>query len=636
MSDSTSTPSTGATKRPSPPISSYAFLVSSPDMIQRNLPPNVDNKPLARQRRRRTSPEDQKILETEYQKNSKPDRNERLEIVKRVALGEKEVQVWFQNRRQKDNRRSRPLEPHEVQAHLQSLSRDSDVDDAFSSSPVNTSDNKEGTTNTQDEAGKTPNAEDASAPRESAPETAPQPPPQESEAVVKNSIPPPVPPTQPVQPNVATTEPRVNPPPSSAPVAEFGSSQPMPSSQESLSKPVGYLANRRSQSFAKSYEEGSNERPEVVVGTDNQTPARTLKKSGSFVRLSMTEDGKARVVSSEDSPSPPRSQPTPSNFDDDRGSLRRSYSAVGLNDHIKNTPSPSLPWTSNGRSRDSRAWEFWCDSDARNSLTVKANQASSGSAADAIGLIRSTSRSALKTGSVKRSAQLISQPQGMGKRQRLDERGTHRPPLSRATSSLGRLQGGKAVNSARSTMQRSQTLRSHAAPGKDEDGFEIPQTESDKENWKPGALGAGQRRSGTKPTMEGSGGGASTLSSARRRVPLGENTNIIASSGGAGSFKSFMDQQKGLKSASSVSQRRPLGASSARNALKQGSTSVVTNPEEDDELRAFMSGGASTAVAGTASSRPGSHSHSQRTSVSSGEELGCVQGLLKLSQGNWR
>lgn len=41
------------------------------------------------------SPEDQKILETEYQKNSKPDRNERLEIVKRVALGEKEVQVGF-------------------------------------------------------------------------------------------------------------------------------------------------------------------------------------------------------------------------------------------------------------------------------------------------------------------------------------------------------------------------------------------------------------------------------------------------------------------------------------------------------------------------------------------------------------
>ncbi|KAK8209602.1 hypothetical protein IWZ01DRAFT_437007 [Phyllosticta capitalensis] len=560
MSDPTSTPSAGATKRPSPPISSYAFLVSSPDLIQRNLPPNVDNKPLARQRRRRTSPEDQKILETEYQKNSKPDRNERLEIVKRVALGEKEVQVWFQNRRQKDNRRSRPLEPHEVQAHLQSLSRDSDVDDAFSSSPVNTSDN-------------------SSAQRENAPETAPQPPPQEPEAVVKNSVPPPVPPTQPVQPNVATTEPRVNHPPSSAPVAEFGSSQPMPSSQESLSKPVGYLANRRSQSFAKSYEEGSNERPEVVVGTDNQTPARTLKKSGSFVRLSMTEDGKARVVSSEDSPSPPRSQPTPSNFDDDRGSLRRSYSAVGLNDHVKNTPSPSLPWTSSGRSRDSRAWEFWCDSDARNSLTVKANQASSGSAADAIGLIRSTSRSALKTGSVKRN-----------------ERGTHRPPLSRATSSLGRLQGGKAVNSARSTMQRSQTSRSHAAPGKDEDGFEIPQTESDKENWEPGALGAGQRRSGTKPTMEGSGGGASTLSFARRRVPLGENTNIIASSGSAGSFKSFMDQQKGLKSA------------------------VVTNPEEDDELRAFMSGGASTA----------------RTSVSSGEELGCVQGLLKLSQGNWR
>jgi Homeodomain len=39
------------------------------------------------------SPEDQKILEAEYSRNPKPDRAARLEIVSRVALGEKEVQV---------------------------------------------------------------------------------------------------------------------------------------------------------------------------------------------------------------------------------------------------------------------------------------------------------------------------------------------------------------------------------------------------------------------------------------------------------------------------------------------------------------------------------------------------------------
>ncbi|KAK8164797.1 hypothetical protein BKA80DRAFT_308991 [Phyllosticta citrichinensis] len=631
MSDPPPPRSVGAPKVPSPP-SSFAFLVSSPDLIQRNLPPNVDNKPLARQRRRRTSPEDQKILETEYQKNSKPDRNERLDIVRRVALGEKEVQVWFQNRRQKDNRRSRPLEPHEIQAHLQSLSRESDVDDAFSSSPGNTADNKEGTSPQEEAVGK-PEERDASVQRESNAATPSQPPSQQPESVIKRDVPP-VPQTDDVQPNVATAEPRVNQPPTAVPTADMGSSQPIPSSQESSSKPIGYLANRRSQSFAKTYDETSNERPYIAPAPENQTPARTLRKSSSFVRLSMTEDGMARVVSSEDSPSPPRSQPTPATFDGERGGLRRSFSAAGLNEKFQATASPSLPWSTSGRSRDSRAWEFWCDSDARNSLTVKANQEGSGSAADAIGLIRSTSRSSLKTNPGKRGAQLISHTPGMGKRQRVDERGTHRTPLSRATSSLGRLQGGKAVNSARSSVQRSQTSRSHAPTGKDGDGFEIPQTESDKENWEPGALGAGQRRS-TKPTMEGSGGGAPTLSSSRRRVPLGENTNIITSSGGVGSFEAFMDRPKSLKGSPSVSQRRPLGASSARSNVNRQGASSTTNPEDDDELRAFMGGGASSTTA-AAVPGPGSHSQSQRTGVSSGEELGCVQGLLKLSQGNWR
>jgi len=39
------------------------------------------------------SPEDHAILEAEYQRNSKPDKATRAEIVKRVSLGDKEVQV---------------------------------------------------------------------------------------------------------------------------------------------------------------------------------------------------------------------------------------------------------------------------------------------------------------------------------------------------------------------------------------------------------------------------------------------------------------------------------------------------------------------------------------------------------------
>ena len=39
------------------------------------------------------SPEDHAILEAEYKKNPKPDKAARIEIVNRVALGEKEVQA---------------------------------------------------------------------------------------------------------------------------------------------------------------------------------------------------------------------------------------------------------------------------------------------------------------------------------------------------------------------------------------------------------------------------------------------------------------------------------------------------------------------------------------------------------------
>jgi hypothetical protein len=39
------------------------------------------------------SPQDHAILEAAYQKNSKPDKVQRAQIVSQVSLGEKEVQV---------------------------------------------------------------------------------------------------------------------------------------------------------------------------------------------------------------------------------------------------------------------------------------------------------------------------------------------------------------------------------------------------------------------------------------------------------------------------------------------------------------------------------------------------------------
>lgn len=116
--------------------STTAFLVYSPNTLKDNLDPNAENKNAPRQKRRRTryaiitsfrsriwphqsrlwtrsrlsacttsqtllvltpiptiSPEDQKVLEEEFARNPKPDKPSRLEIIKKVALGEKEIQV---------------------------------------------------------------------------------------------------------------------------------------------------------------------------------------------------------------------------------------------------------------------------------------------------------------------------------------------------------------------------------------------------------------------------------------------------------------------------------------------------------------------------------------------------------------
>ncbi|KAG9380935.1 Homeodomain-containing transcription factor [Pyrenophora tritici-repentis] len=77
-------------------FSQLAFLVHSQESVANHMPPDVDNKALARQKRRRTSKEDEDILKSYYLKNPKPDKTARLEIVTKVALGEKEVQIWFQ------------------------------------------------------------------------------------------------------------------------------------------------------------------------------------------------------------------------------------------------------------------------------------------------------------------------------------------------------------------------------------------------------------------------------------------------------------------------------------------------------------------------------------------------------------
>ncbi|RCK65579.1 Homeobox protein YOX1 [Candida viswanathii] len=77
----------------------YAFISHSPSTFPLQEP-SIDNAPLARRKRRRTSPHELNILNKEFALGTTPNKSRRLEIAAKVSMTEKAVQIWFQNKRQ--------------------------------------------------------------------------------------------------------------------------------------------------------------------------------------------------------------------------------------------------------------------------------------------------------------------------------------------------------------------------------------------------------------------------------------------------------------------------------------------------------------------------------------------------------
>lgn len=198
------------------------------------------------------------------------------------------------------------------------------------------------------------------------------------------------------------------------------------------------------------------------------------RRTSSSIRLSMSVDGKAEVVTDKE----PASLLTDLNLKPRlRGSLQRSQSAVEPNDLSLGSRRGSIT----GRSRDARTWEFYCDSDARNALTEHAARERSGSAVGPIGLIRSRNNKAIGQTTSKRNAN-PSQREPT-KRQKPQNPLAEKPKLTRTNSSVARLQSVKNI--------QKQDMK-----GKDkfpaalyEDG-----SDSDKENWEPGTQTSRERR----------------------------------------------------------------------------------------------------------------------------------------------
>jgi hypothetical protein len=254
-----------------------------------------------------------------------------------------------------------------------------------------------------------------------------------------------------------------------------------------LTPGLGYISNRRN------ILSGSVSLPNAILSAtpvpkqdtaqnahiqDGNRPTPSLRRTSSLVRLSLSLDGKAEIVMSEEesiaSSQPVRwKAPVPRS-----GGLQRSKSAIDSTERsgrylLGGAP---LPGAVVGRARDARTWEFYCDSEARSASLIQEN---SGSAIEAINILRARKKTPLQTSVNKRNAQI--RMQEASKRLKTTPDWTQKQKLARTTSSLARLQ-----------TTNENKLKEPVKPevnGKTSPVISSPLDnpgDSDKENWIPG------------------------------------------------------------------------------------------------------------------------------------------------------
>ncbi|KIX05389.1 uncharacterized protein Z518_06261 [Rhinocladiella mackenziei CBS 650.93] len=432
----------------------YAFQVHRHSSISSTTPAAK-----VKAKRRRTSPQDHAILEAAYVKNSKPDKAERALIVRQVDLGEKEVQIWFQNRRQNDRRRSKPLQPHELVAHF----RNSPVGPLplhMTSPPI-----PEDTVASNTRPNLSPASETINRPASRAsgihdllhPTSSPEASPDQDAAQggTQNTAAQ----STPLSGRENTTN-EATPEKQGIKVGESDTKEQEGSGETGS----GRKRDHDEMTGAKTGPSSSNEA---------ETPSRvreSLPRSSSMVRLAMTVDGAVKIrINNEPTPSPekPCAAP-PASQEKAKGGLARSKSAMGVDTLRESGQGPRCEaiGAGFGRSRDARTWEFFCDSNSNDALATQAEAETAGSAVSAINLIRSNS--------FKSRSQALSPSLTQGRTRSTTALREGKPKLSRAKSSLGRLQGFDGVTeSSGHKPKHSGHVRS-------------PSGDSDKENWAPG------------------------------------------------------------------------------------------------------------------------------------------------------
>ncbi|GAA5908402.1 hypothetical protein JCM6882_007927 [Rhodosporidiobolus microsporus] len=142
------TPISSSSAPPTAPFARAASFSSSTAPAASPFPPQaswpmhpgtVEN-PLIPKRRRRTTPAELAILESEYRSNPRPDPLERARIAERLGMTARAVQVWYQNRRQKEKKESSSFGGSSTASSVASSGSDPrDLDGvvlSFSSSPL--------------------------------------------------------------------------------------------------------------------------------------------------------------------------------------------------------------------------------------------------------------------------------------------------------------------------------------------------------------------------------------------------------------------------------------------------------------------------------------------------------------------
>ena len=323
------------------------------------------------------------------------------------------------------------------------------------------------------------------------------------------------------------------------------------------------------------------------IATSQAPPVRSLKRTSSSLRLSISLDGKAEVIEDGSTPSPPRVPLNPAAVQYKRpGPLQRSQSALDVGSQLYQDIKGTSAWPHRpapGRSKDARTWEFYCDSDVRNALTVQAEQDQKGSPFGLLSLIRSSSAKSSsfphRHDSTSRQGKL-----DFSKRKSLNGSRSEKPKIARTASSIARLQtvdhnvqknNSKAKD--KELKSKSQQVLMRGSSG-----------DSDKENWEPDTHSSNIYR--RRPLQVQRAG-------APPRGVLQENTRVPSHSTSLGAL---LD--------------RETSTHRQRERKRPYSHEDKENVGVDEEVNAFMV-----------------ESNVPREEV----DLACVQNLLSLSQGAW-